>query len=206
MIREDVLQLSDSDCFSSGTHRKVYRYPSDEKLLIKIAFNEDGKKDMAREMYVRNKLAKNDITSKILPAYHGMVKTNFGQGYIFEYIKDYNGDSSKTLEDYLQEQSDFERDYEKILRAILEFKQNLLRENIVIMDIFPINILLQRMEDGSLRPMFINDMGSAALIPLEYYIPALNRKRTLRRWQRFVQYIAAQYPSSKVAEFLDKIR
>ena len=205
MVREDVLQLSENDCFSSGTHRKVYRYSGNEELLIKIAFNEDGKKDMAREMYVRNKLAKNNITSKILPAYHGTVKTNLGQGYIFEYIRDYDGSNSKTLEDYLQEQSDFASDYEEILRAILEFKQNLLKENIVIMDIFPINILLQRMADGSLRPMFINDMGSAALIPLEYYIPALNRKRTLRRWQRFVQYIAVQYPGDKVAAFLSKI-
>lgn len=205
-VKENFLHLTDADCFSSGTHRKVYRYPGNDKILIKIAFNKDGESDMAREMYIRNKLLKNNIRSRLLPQYHGMVKTNLGKGYLFEYIKDADGTTSRTLEDYLADNVLLEKEYDKVLHAMQDFKRCLFAENIVIMDLFPINIILQRLTDGSLRPQLINDMSSAALISLEYYLAYFNRKRTLRRWQRFIKYIQSTYSSRNVEALLENIK
>lgn len=63
------------------------------------------------------------------------------------------------------------------------------------MGLFPENILFQRIDDSKIIVRIVNDMGSAALIPLEYYFSCVAKKRISKRWQRFLQTLLEMYPN-----------
>ena len=201
-----TLELTDSTIFNNGCHKKVYTHPENPQLCIKIPYNAEGQDDLDRELFIRRRLQRNNISTKILPKYFGTTETTLGKGYIFELIKDFDGNISLTLDDYLKDENLFKKHYEKLLENILFLKKRLFEEKLVIMGMWPENVIIQRLNADTLRAVLVNDLGSAALIPLEYYFEFLNKKRTQRRWQRFLGNIASRYSYPQAKIFLEKIK
>lgn len=202
----NIIDLTETSVFNNGCHKKVYYHPNNKNWCIKIPYNEEGRDDIKKELFIRERLNKKNITSKILPKYFGIVKTNLGDGYVFELIKDYNDNISMTLEDYLNNEEIFIEKYPEILENISFLKKQLFEENLIIMALFPGNIILQHFYPGKLRPILVNDLGSSALIPLEYFFDYFNRKRTTRRWSRFINYIASHHHYSQAQKFVNALK
>lgn len=55
------------------------------------------------------------------------------------------------------------------------------------------------------RLCIINDMGSAALIPLEYYLGFVAKIRINKRWSRFINTLRKFYASPVVNKLADRI-
>lgn len=205
-MTSNTIDLTETAIFNNGCHKKVYYHPNNINWCIKIPYNAEGQDDIDRELFIRRRLQEKNITSKILPKYFGTVHTNLGLGYIFELIKDFDGNISLTLDDYLKDKNLFNKNYEKILENILFCKKRLFEEKLIIMGIWPENIIIQRSNINALRPILVNDLGSAALIPLEYYFDYFNKKRTVRRWSRFIDNIASRYSYPKAKKFMEAIK
>lgn len=202
----NFIELKNDDVFNNGCHKKVYNHPEDPNLCIKIPYNAGGQQDIDRELLVRKKLQKRNIISQILPQYFGTVNTNLGNGYVFELIKDYDNSISMTLEDYLKDEILFKSHYNQLLENILFLKKRLFIENLILMYMSPENMIIQRLSPKESRPVLVNDLGSAALIPLEYYFDYFNKQRTIRRWSRFIDNIASRYSYPQVKKFMEAIK
>lgn len=120
-------------------------------------------------------------------------------------IKDYDGEKSLTLEDYLNSEELLRENFRIIVNLLKILKENLLQNQIITMGLFPENIIFQKIDYNKYRVRIVNDMGSAALIPLEYYSSFFAVRKILRRWKRFVKVVKNDYQNQyaeKLAEII----
>ena len=96
--------------------------------------------------------------------------------------------------------------FDELVKACKDIKNKLYDNEILTMGLFPINFLIQYQNDGSIKIRVINDMGSAALIPLEYYFSYFAKKRISKRWNRLISHLEQTYKNSVVQEFIKAIK
>jgi len=200
--------LNNSMHIGSGLHKMTFTHPYFKDRCVKIPVGSLGRRDMSREIYYRSIRKSLGWKSSVLPTYFGDSMTSMGKGYVFELIRNYDGSRCLTLRDWLNDVKQPKRceampDPSLIMK---DFKMRLFQERLVTMDLFPENILFQRETVGKTRVMLINDLGSASLIPLEYYLPLFARLRLIRRWRRFVDHLVSSYSSPGARALANNLR
>ncbi|MDR1460541.1 MAG: hypothetical protein LBI78_02735 [Campylobacteraceae bacterium] len=113
---------------------------------------------------------------------------------------------SKSLLDYLTFDILLQENFDKLVDALKRLKADMLFYKIITMEFYPQNILYKKDNDGSGRFVIIDDIGSAALIPIEYYFTFAAHARINRKWKRFTEYLAKKYTNSLVQELVKQIK
>lgn len=206
MPETNFINLNDSLLYGQGSHKKRFLHPNDSNLCIKIAYNRGGQKDLLREINYIDILKRRNKNYSILPQYFGKIKTNLGDGYVFEIIRDYNGNKTETLEDFIISPARFEENFDLIVRLLKELKHELYKNEIITMVLFPENILFQKTDEHNYRIRIVNDMGSAVLIPLEYYFEHFAHTKILRRWEKFLNVLNTKYKSPLSEKLIEQIK
>lgn len=143
----------------------------------------------------------------MLPKYFGSVETNFGTGHVYEFVTDYDGKACWTLEYLCKDEKLLSQYFDIVVSKLKQLKVDMLKENIITMGLFAENILLQRSSVSEFTVRVVNDMGSAALIPLEYYFGFVAKIRINKRWKRFTEHLLNDYGSNElVSKLVDAIR
>jgi hypothetical protein len=158
---------------------------------------------LEREIRYNEKLKERNVP--ILPEYYGEISTNMGEGYVFELIKNSNGSTPFSLSDYLSSETLLRENFSNLLDALKKFKSDMLFFKVITMALYPQNILYVYDDENHGSFVLIDDIGSAALIPLEYYFTFAARARIERKWKRFVEYIKHHYNSKIVHELANQI-
>lgn len=184
---KDVLNLTDDLFIGHGLHKECYHYPGRDDLCVKVAYNHGGVVDLRRETRYRRVLQFHHADTSMLPAYYGTVDTNKGKGYVYEIIRDYDGKVSQNLEYFFSHEDVLHEHFEMIIEQLEQFHQKLYKNSILTMGIVPENIIVQQYEKGKYTFRLINDMGSAALIPLEYVVDSIAKIRVNKRWNQFLK-------------------
>ena len=206
MHNKEIIQLDDSLLYGQGSHKKCFLHPQNKNLCIKIAYNEGGQKDLIREINYIDVLKRRHKDYSILPKYFGKVNTNLGTGYVFEIIRDYNNGRTQTLEDFITDLNLFSQNYSLIVRLLKELKEKLYKNEIITMVLFPENILFQKTNENTYRVRIVNDMGSAVLIPLEYYFTHFAHTKIKRRWLKFLDVLRNNYKSELTDKLIQEIK
>ena len=206
-IMEDVVILNDDLFYGKGTHKKCYRHPKDKSKCIKMAYSAYGQKDLDRELKYLKILSTQGGDYSVLPKYYGTVATNLGQGHVYELIEDYDGSQCITLEELCMEEQLLTKNYEFVKEKLLELKGALESNNIITMGIFACNIMFQEVSRKKYAVRIVNDMGSAAFFPFEYYFGFIAKIRIRKRWQRFLKHLECNYgKSNMVLKLIEDIR
>ena len=206
MQQSDVIMLSDDLLIGTGAHRRVYINPENPAQCIKINFGDFG--DHFREMGYRKSRERRLLPkSSLLTEYYGEVSTNMGTGYVFERIADYDGVTSSTIEDIIKAEQkarkekisikevlDTEKEVPTAVTAILHFRKELFKENIIIPDMAAYNYMVQFISPGKWQIRIVDDIGSPTLIPAVYYLDFMGRSHVRRRWLKFIQWIQRKFP------------
>lgn len=206
MHNKEIIQLDDSLLYGQGSHKKCFLHPHNKNLCIKIAYNEGGQKDLIREINYIDVLKRRHKDYSILPKYFGKVNTNLGTGYVFEIIRDYNNGRTQTLEDFITDLNLFSQNYSLIVRLLKELKEKLYKNEIITMVLFHENILFQKTNENTYRVRIVNDMGSAVLIPLEYYFTHFAHTKIKRRWLKFLDVLRNNYKSELTDKLIQEIK
>lgn len=165
-----------------------------------------GQKDLLREINYIDVLNRRHKDYSILPQYFGKVNTNLGTGYVFEIIRDYNGNKTQTLEDFITSPTLFAENFDLIVHLLKNLKDELYKNEIITMVLFPENILFQKIDKNTYRVRIVNDMGSAVLIPLEYHFKYFAHTKILRRWKMFLDVLRNKYASHLSEKLIEEIK
>ena len=179
-----MLTLESSQLIGKGLRRECYFHPDDENKCVKVVVAGD-QKETVREQSCYRLLDKRDISWKMLACFYGNVETNRGSGAVFDLIRDFNGEVSKTLEQYFSADNATEINYQDLSRALPLLKQYLLKWKIVTMDIKPQNIVYKKINESEGDLVVIDNIGNSDFIPICNYIDFMAERKIRRKWQHF---------------------
>jgi hypothetical protein len=184
-----MLTLESSALIGRGLRRECYFHPEDENKCIKVVVSGDHKETVREQSYYRL-LEKRHISWKMLARFYGNVDTNLGEGAVFELIRDYNGEISKTLEHCFSANIEADRIDPYLNRALPVLKQYLLKWKIVTMTLKPQNIVYKKTHQSNGFLVVIDNIGNSDLIPICNYVDWMAIRKIHRKWQRFEDLLA----------------
>lgn len=201
-----IIQLTDKDYISKGLHRKCYHHPSNPSQCIKVNYNDGAEQETNREIAYYNHLIKRNISWDALAKYYGPVQTNFGEGHLFELIRNYDGKTATPLETYLADQQLTQQYYDELIVLLKALKSNLLNNRIITMTIKSKNILFQHLSEQKNRLVIIDNIGNSTFIPIANYVPYFAKSKIERTWQRFLKsVIKDNWHNPLVAKLIDEV-
>ena len=182
-----MLILQEKDFVGKGSERACYIHPNDKNKTVKVTYkNNKRKKNKQTETEIKyyKQLKRRGINNwKHLPEYFGEVKTNLGEGFIIELIRDFDGEVSKSFAYYIQENG-----VETYKKELKEYKQYFL-DNCIIFNygMMPKNILLRKNSKTDFDLVLIDGLGDVSHLTLPNKVPYFARRRISRRWDKFVK-------------------
>ena len=126
------ISITDELYLDEGTSRKVYIHPLDNTKCIKIA-KKNGKRYSVfwNENMMNYRFHLLYKISKSIVKYYGTINTNLGIGLVFELVKDYDKNISRTLE-YYNNNTSFFKNPERLIELnnkIIDLKKDVVNVN-----------------------------------------------------------------------------
>ena len=188
-----MINLTEGLFVGKGCHRKTYINPENPETVIKILYNnsKDAEIQLKRELDHNLCLQKKHKDLQGIAKYFGTIATDMGKGYVFECVRDFDtNDISESLEGYIKRGAFIEDNGELLYKALRKLKDNMLKYGIIPMEMYPYNILCRKNKEGtSFECIIIDDIGTAVLIPIEYWFTFAANNRINRRWKRFLNHV-----------------
>lgn len=185
----NTILLSKKDYISQGLHRKCYHHPNDANKCIKVNYNQGAEEETNREIAYYKHLIKRNVSFDTLAKYYGAISTNYGEGHVFELIRDYDGKTATPLEKYLVEEVLTQQYFDDLVVSLRNLKSALLKDRIITMTIKSKNILFQHLSTKKSRLIIIDNIGNSTFIPIANYISFFAKAKIERTWQRFLSSI-----------------
>lgn len=189
-----IIEIAKSDFIGEGSHRACYAHPENKDRCIKVgALNS---KESRRERACYKLLQKRGVTWDSLSQFYGFVETNMGPGEEFDLVRDHDGEISKTLEHYLETDSDSERSelyYQSLKKAFSFLKSDIYDQVILVRTILTENILYKKINEDEGRLVIIDNIGNTDLLPICDYSKFFARRKITRKWHRFERSMLKQY-------------
>lgn len=133
------------------------------------------------------------MQSKLLTEYYGTVQTDFGMGYVFERVIDFDGNTSKELSELLKQWNEHPNYIllENILEDIL---RSMIAEKLVTTNMEYVNFMVQKVSPGYMKIRVIDNIGTHAKIPLIFYADNFARRHVKKYFLRLLDDIAKDFP------------
>ncbi|ENU1225217.1 MULTISPECIES: YrbL family protein [Providencia] len=187
------ISLPVSNLIASGRQRACYQHPDYHDLCIKVHLNGRDDKETLREIRYYKRLYRKNFTTKTISHYYGTQQTDQGLGYVFQLIKDKTGNVSHTLDYYLKNKQLFLKHKKNMKVAYEQFKKNIYKEAITTMALKTYNIVYQLGYKPYGQFFIIDNLGSANLIPIDYFSTKIARSTLNRRFTDFEQRLYRDY-------------
>ena len=133
-----MLQLTEP--IAIGRARASYVHPDDPTRAVRVPSSRQASRTR-REVDLYRRLDRRGVDyADYLPRFHGLCETNLGTGLVFDLVRDFDGQPSRALSDYLEAGyplDDFESAFDD-LRALF------LRDRVVFDDGLTLDALLFR--------------------------------------------------------------
>ncbi len=194
------LELKHLQPLAKGNARLVYEHPGDRALLVKVMRSDlvtarygDGAawfRGIGRRFdpyviflrEIREYVAAYAAHGRPLPfaeKVRGLVETDLGLGLVIEAVRGPDGALAPTVAKLIAD-GNFD---DTARRALDETLAALLESDIVLADLHERNLVYQK-QDGSLRFVVIDGLGSSNLLPFKSWSRALNCRSKFKRIAR----------------------
>ena len=182
-MEKNEIILNESLLVGKGSNRKCYIHPYNKDLCIKVLHKSSFKRGAKREAGYYKRLQKKGISFDMLTKYLYTVRTNQGEGDVFELIRDYDGSISKDIRYYLNLKNDDIN--QKIIQLLEKLRQYLKNEYILFSDLSMHNILLKKVSEREFKLILVDGLGDNNQIPFLEFVPVLGNKRSIKKWENF---------------------
>ena len=198
--------LTTKNFIGEGRCRSAYIDPNDKNKCIKVVHNLNRKKcfgESNKEAKYFKYLNKKNIDWSMIPKYYGEVTTNKGKGLVFELIRDFDGEISKSLEYYFETEEKMKL-IPKPMQKLHELKEYVITNKILSRDIRFHNILYKKISNKDGVYVLIDGVSNSEFIPLSQWFSTLNKAKILRRWSQDENYYKNSFPNNKLFHHLLK--
>lgn len=150
-----------------GRHKVCYIHPEDPRKCIKVIYNPDPHafQEIKREVAYYRRLEKYLKDWSGLPRFYGEIDTNFGIGYVYDRIIDFDGRPSETMDQRYRD-IHTKASFIEEKQLVDNLEKYLLDNHVVTMTLKPYNILCHRISRNKFFPVICDNIGVAAFIPL----------------------------------------
>ena len=173
-----------SEKIGAGVERACYVHPADRNKAIKVPMGA-RRVQTDREIRYYQKLDRRQHSNySHIPQFYGVVDTNMGSGFVVDLVRDFDGEVSKPLKWYFQNNYTLD-DFSEHLQ---ELKQFFIQQRIIFnYDMNEGNVLVKKLSQDKWRLVMIDGLGDVAFIQWPNIIPAYMRHKIERRWKRFIK-------------------
>ena len=191
-MKTALIQIADENFIASGAYCDCYRHPDISDRCIKIQTNnKKARKRLKTDLAYYKQLHNRQSDLRYVADYLGPCQTNLGQGHAYQCVLDDDETVSKTLEYYLENNV---LEPEVFLKELHQLAIHLLNNRILISDIHTKNMLIQRIEGLTPKPILVDGVGDrVAMTMLNIFAPVVHSK-IIRRWNRFINLLVDRYP------------
>lgn len=189
-----TLILTDDLIVGEGRDRVCYRHPQVETLCIKVP--KKPEKQTRRERLYFGIIKYLEKNTEHLSVYRGMVKTNLGDGAMFDLILNEDGNVSSTLTEAIRNDQISKTELNSLLQVLRYYLDS---SAICLRDLSPNNIALQIAPDGK-KLMIIDGVSNPGINPINFFSSNLIRKNTTKRWNSLYKKIENNYLHLKITE------
>ena len=189
-----------TDLVGTGVERACYVHPEDPDKAIKIPIIEDDRQSKREVKYYKQLIKRKNISFDHCPRYHGTVKTNLGDGFVVDLIRDYDGEVSKPLSWHLENDLHFSE-----IPPYLDELKNYFLSNLIIFnyDMGIHNLLFQKYTPDKIRLVMIDGLGDTVAITWLNLFPSNVRSKIERRFSRFLKKL---YESRQVLSQQERLK
>lgn len=154
-----------------------------------------------RDQREYNHLIKKKKSTAMIARHFSIEMTNMGEGLVCELIRDFNGEISKSLADYLKD--DFNEEMaSQIRKAYFEFKKYVFGELVLLRDLNASNLLYKRMTSAEGTLIVIDGLGNNDFIPIANYLRIWAGLKVKRKWQRFEWFLYKHFGQTKTLQYI----
>lgn len=175
-----------------GNERKCYLHPYDETKAIKVSYEQKigrSKQTRTETKYYQKLLKRKTMNWRHLPRYFGEVETNEGKGFVVELVRDFDGNVSKSFQDYLDAEG-----IAPFYEELAQYRQYFLDHKIIFnYGMMPKNILRRRTSETEAELVLIDGLGDVTFIQFTNNITWFAHRRIRRRWDKFWKKYLARY-------------
>ena len=182
-MSQSVIHLS-SEPIGQGRERSCFLHPEDDSKIIKVSNGRENVQSQREIDFYSRLLKREDFPYSHIPRYYGMVQTNRGQGIVVDLVRDFDGNISRSMHEYLTEGiplQEFADEMNTLKRYFLEHRI------IFNHDLVPGNLLRQRLSSDDSRLVAIDGLGDVVIVQWLNYFPGHARAKINRRWDRLQQ-------------------
>ena len=201
----EELILNDELFIGMGGQQKTFIHPTDPSKCVKIAYK-GSNRDLKKELRYRRICEDHLKNSRLITKYFGEVPTNMGTGYVYERVRDFNGNTSKDLKKFLETISPNAESLKIVEKILLGFKEDFMRECIVTVDRNTANFMVQETSPGVYQVRIVDNIGTPVLIPLVYYFRFAAKWKARRIWNRWVDDLLKNFPQLILPELVEKLK
>ena len=201
---EQLINLDEKDFIGKGCDHRCYIHPTNDLLCVKIYYNPDKKHLYGSLNYNKNMLKKQCFSS-VLPKYYGEIQTNMGVGYVYDLIRDYDGNISNTLRHYLLSKDLLKNNLSEFARCLKILQTKMIEDRVITNELVASNILYQKESENSGKLVIVDNLGCVSRVPLEYYFDFAACYKIKKRWRKFFEHLKYRYTNtSLIAELVKK--
>ncbi|MAZ73294.1 MAG: hypothetical protein CMC70_09110 [Flavobacteriaceae bacterium] len=182
------IDLQETHFFGEGAYQRCYVHPTQPDLCIKVLKENVAADRVENELVYYKKLnrrALKNVSYPFFAAYKATVKTNFGDGFVYDLIRDETtGNISKTLDRYLLEENPA-ISLQVLELAFKKFKKAMIQNRVVANDVRSYNICCRLKNDGNVELVLIDGLGHRDFFPFVDFSEYFAKKKLFRRLERF---------------------
>ena len=196
-----MIKIDPGTLVGKGLHRECFVHPEDTDWCIKIVVSGNSNENHREAAYYRE-LDRRGVSWEMLTRFHGLVDTNLGEGAVFDLVRDYTGDVSRTLAYYLNSEELTVLHREVLTAALSALRTYLLKNRVITMTLKTKNILFQKTADDQGKLVIVDNVGNSDFIPAANYSAFLARLKIQRKWHRFEKVLRDNHPGNKAVTSL----
>jgi hypothetical protein len=183
-----MIYLNSEFFIGKGAHKKCYIHPLSKFFCIKISYN-NSEKIVEKEIKYNKFFQKKVSDSNIVPNYYGVIKTNLGNGYVYDLVRDYDGQISKPLDFYLKNK----KLHPSLIKTFQTFEKQMIKNELITRKLKERNLLYQKFDKNCGQIVIVDDIGPNEFIPLEIWISFLAKMKIKRKINKFKKMIKKIY-------------
>ena len=187
-----MITLNKNLLLAEGSERACYLYPNDNAKIIKIIYSKESHNEQNKLEYIYMAyLKKKNKDLSLLTKCYGYVKTNLGDGLVFDRVLDFDLTPSKSFRYYIANKLISVEYQQQLLNHLQDYLE---KNGILFIDTSLTNIFCKKITSNEYQLIIVDGLG-AKRMGLKFWLyrnlQPYAKYKMKRQWQKLMKMYKA---------------